>query len=310
MRWVRTGLVFDPRRDGNQSASHAQVPTVLALDDRIRVFYADRNAAGTSFIAYVDVARDEPTRILAHHGEPLTGYGAPGTFDDEGMMPAFAQRVGNRVLMYYSGWNQGVTVPYRNSTGVLVSDDGGTTFRRLYEGPIMDRTPEEPYLAVTPTILVEGDRWRMWYISGLRWVEIAGKYEPVYAIKYAESADGITWTRPNRLCIPQRHPEEAFSHPSVIHDRGLYRMWYCYRDSRDFRDGQGAYRIGYAESADGLNWDRLDQRAGLDVGDDGWESTMVCYPFVFVLDGKVQMFYNGNGFGRTGFGHAVLSYDE
>lgn len=310
MRWIRSGNVFDPRQHPEWAGSHAQVPTVLVYDDRIRIFYADRNAAGKSFTTYLDVDRRDPTRVIGCFKESLIGFGAPGTFDDEGMMPAQAVRAGGRLLLYYSGWNQGVTVPYRNATGVLVSDDDGETFRRLFEGPVMDRTPQEPYLAVTPTILIEEGRWRAWYISGLRWIEVAGKYEPVYAVKYAESSDGISWTRPNRLCIPQRHPEEAFSHPTVIRHGGRYRMWYCYRNSRDFRDGGGAYRIGYAESADGLDWDRQDERGGLDVAGDGWESTMVCYPYVYVSDGRIQMFYNGNGFGRTGFGHAVLADDE
>jgi hypothetical protein len=146
----------------------------------------------------------------------------------------------------------------------------------------------------------------MWYISGVRWVEVEGKYEPVYVIKYASSRDGVSWDRPNHLCIPPTHDREAFSHPTVIRDGPLYRMWYCFRDSADYRDGAGAYRIGYAESADGLDWRRMDDACGLDVGGASWASTMACYPFVTQIDGKTVMFFNGNGFGRTGFGYAVL----
>jgi len=33
---------------------------------------------------------------------------------------------------------------------------------------------------------------------------------------------------------------------------------------------------------------------------------MMCYPHVFTCDGAAYMLYNGNRFGREGFGLAVL----
>jgi hypothetical protein len=33
---------------------------------------------------------------------------------------------------------------------------------------------------------------------------------------------------------------------------------------------------------------------------------MLCYPAVFDCMGQRYLFYNGNGYGRTGFGLAVL----
>ncbi len=305
MPWTGMEWVFDPSQH-DWAGSHAQVPTPLLYDDKVRVFYADRFADGRSYTTYLDLDRRDLGRVIYVHKQPILPFGAPGTFDDDGVMPSFALREGGRVLLYYSGWNRGVTVPYRNSVGIAVSDDDGDTFRRLYEGPVLERCPQEPYIAVTPSILKEGDLWRMWYISGVRWTEVEGKFEPVYVIKYASSLDGVTWNRPNHLCIPQRHENEAFSHPTVIRDGGRYYMWYCFRDSADYRDGAGAYRIGYAESDDGLAWTRLDDVDGLDVMPGGPASTMTCYPFVMAIDGRIIMFFNGNGFGRTGFGYAVL----
>jgi hypothetical protein len=96
----------------------------------------------------------------------------------------------------------------------------------------------------------------------------------------------------------------------VINHGDRYHMWYCFRHSRDFRDGAGAYRIGYAESADGVAWRRMDDACGLDVAPTGWESTMTCYPSVFAVDDRIVMIYNGNSFGQTGFGYAVLEEDR
>ena len=306
MPWIRKGQIFDPRQHREWAGSHAQVPTALLLSDRVRIFYADRTAENKSFISYLDVDRDDLTKTIYFHKTPILPLGERGTFDDDGMMPGVAVRHDGYIYLYYNGWNRGVTVPYRNSVGIAISEDDGATFRRLYPGPVLDRTAQEPHMAVTPSILKEESAWRMWYVSGLRWAEIEGRYEPIYVIKYAESADGILWVRPNRQCIPQSHDLEAFSHPSVIKHRGRYAMWYSYRHSRDYRDGAGSYRIGYAESSDGLDWRRMDGVNGLDVSADGWDSTMTCYPDVFRLNGRLAMIYNGNGFGQTGFGYAIL----
>ncbi len=310
MRWRKLGHVFDPRAHRDWAGTHAQVPTVLVMQDRLRVYYADRTPEGRSFPTFLDVDRSDPTRVLALHRRAVLDHGAPGTFDDEGVMPAYAMHHQGRVWLYYSGWNRRVSVPYHNATGLAVSDDQGVTFRRAFEGPLLDRTPAEPYLAVTPWVWRgsdgDGDPWRAWYVSGLRWVEIAGRHEPVYVIKYAQSRDGVVWERPNVQCVAQRHELEAFSHPTVWFDGSTWHMWYCHRDSRDYRDGAGAYRIGYARSRDAIRFERADDEAGIDVGAQGWDDSMLCYPSVVPVDDHIYMFYNGNAFGQTGIGVAVL----
>lgn len=306
MRWVRKGQIFDPRRHGDWAGTHAQLPTILVYDDRIRIFYADRTPANKSFITYLDIDRDDFSNVLYCYKDPILPHGERGTFDDDGMMPGAAIRHAGHVYLYYTGWNRGVTVPYRLSIGLAVSDDDGSTFRRLYEGPVVERNALEPHMAVTPFILTEGDLWRMWYISGLGWADVDGRLEPVYVIKDATSRDGIFWNRPSRQCIPQAHELEAFARPSVIKYAGSYHMWYSFRHSRDHRDGAGAYRIGHAQSADGVSWERRDEIGGLDVSREGWDSTMTCYPSVCEIDGRIVMIYNGNRFGQTGFGYAVL----
>jgi hypothetical protein len=108
--------------------------------------------------------------------------------------------------------------------------------------------------------------------------------------------------------VPPRHAGEAFAHPFVVRDGDLYRMWYCHRDSVDFRDGRGSYRIGYAESlSGGVTFERRDDAAGIAPSPDpaAWDATMIAYPYIVEVDGRTLLFYNGNGFGQTGFGWAV-----
>jgi len=160
-------------------------------------------------------------------------------------------------------------------------------------------------MAVTPWVMREENIWRMWYVSGLSWPKVGDSLEPVYAIKYADSNDGINWRRSNLLAIPQRHAMEAMARPTVNRRGDKYHMWFCYRDSVDFRDGKGSYRIGYAQSMDGIKWQRNDQLAGIEPSAAGWDSKMLCYPYVIDVDGELVMFHNGNSFGQTGIGCAV-----
>ena len=78
-------------------------------------------------------------------------------------------------------------------------------------------------------------------------------------------------------------------------------MWYSYRPG----DGT-AYRIAYASSADGVHWQRQLTTANLPVSASGWDAEMTAYPFVFQHHGHYYMLYNGNGYGRSGFGLAIL----
>jgi hypothetical protein len=305
MGWVKQANIFYPPNFKEWAGSHAQVPTVLLLEDRVRIFYADRTKQGKSFITYFDLNRGDLSEIIYFHKRPVMQYGNPGAFDDEGMMPSCLVEHDGRLLLYYTGWNQGVTIAYRNSVGVACSEDNGNTFTRMFEGPIVDRSALEPYMAVTPFVMRDGEQLRMWYTSGTSWIDIDGKFEPVYVIKYATSQDAFNWIRPNLLCVKPNNDEEAFCRPSVLKLENEYRMWFCSRGSRDYRDGKNAYRIGFARSPDGLTWTRDDAFGGLNVSDEPWQSTMTCYPYGATFDGATHMFYNGNSFGQSGIGHAI-----
>ena len=309
MIWCKIANIFDPR-EVVWAGSHAQVPTVLVKDDVLRVYYAARTPEGRSYITFFDVDRADPRRTVYFHKDPVLSAAAPGTFDDEGMMPGCVIQVEDAIYLYYSGWNRRLTVPYHNATGLAASRDGGTSFTRVFDGPILDRSPDEPYLAVTPWVLREDSRWRMWYTSGLSWRAVEDKFEPSYTIKYADSSDGISWVRPNITCIHRRHELEACTHPAVVRLGGLYHMWFCFRGSEDYRNGPNSYRIGYARSRDGLEWLRSDEEAGISLSDAGWDAEMLCYPYVVHVDSATLMFYNGNGFGQSGIGYAVLEGSE
>ncbi len=306
MRITKGAFIYKVDRQAPWAVTHAQVPTVDVIGDRFRIYFSTRDEQNRSLTSFIEVSADDPTKILYVHDKPILDFGKLGCFDDCGVMPSFITDVGPRKYMYYCGWNTSTTVRYRNCIGLAVTNDG-VNFERMFEGPVMDRTKDEPHLVVTPCILQEDGLFRMWYCGGTEWKMVNGVSEPQYLLKYAESKDGLDWIRPNRIVIPYKHENEAIGRPSVIRENGLYKMWYCYRDIVDYRKNKSnSYKIGYAESADNQTWIRKDELVDLSALISDWNSGMQAYPYVVLYKGRKHLFYNGNGFGQGGFGYAII----
>ena len=295
--WKKLGLVIRPPGNLDWMITHAMVPVAdWRHDDVYRIYFSGRDARNRSLIGYAEIDLRAPHEVLKFSEKPVLGLGALGCFDDNGVTPSWIVNHDGRKFLYYIGWNQGSTVRMHLVAGLAVSDDDCESFERILRVPVLDRTDAEPLTLNTgPCVLVEGDLWRMWYVSGVEWVH---RDLPRYNIKYAESRNGVVWDRRGHVCIDFTSSEEnALARPSVIRDNGLYKMWFSYKG--------GSYRIGYAESADGLHWERRDADAGIDVSPSGWDSQMIEYSYVFRHKGKLYMLYNGNNYGCDGVGLAV-----
>lgn len=261
-----------------------------------RVYFSGRDGENRSHVGYAEIDVTRPHEVLRYSDRAVLGLGALGCFDDNGVTPSWIVDAGGRKYLYYIGWNKGSTVRMHLCAGLAVSEDGGETFTRVRRVPILDRTDIEPYtLNTAPCVLREGGRWRMWYVSAVEWVN---RDLPRYNIRHAESADGINWLRDGTVSLDFATPEEnAFARPCVRKEGDRYRMWFSYKGE--------SYRIGYAESADGIVWERHDDAAGLGVSETGFDSEMIEYSYVFEHAGTKYMLYNGNDYGREGIGLAV-----
>lgn len=305
MAWDKKGLIFCPDRTNGWMVSNAQLPTPLLLKDRIRLYIMTRDDNNRSRVGIVDLDRDDPGKIIEIHKEPALDLGVRGGFDDSGVAPSCAITRNNEILLYYVGITPRVTVSLDYSIGLARSVNGGKTFKRVYPGPIITNSAIEPFLFTSPFVRIDNDGWHMHYTSGTGWYEIEDRAEMLYDIKYAWSKDGHNWVREGRTALPPTKENEVTARPWIIKSEDEYRMWFCYRGSTDFRDGADSYRIGYASSKDGQNWLRDDAEAGIEPSKTGWDSAMIAYPAILAVDDRLLLFYNGNGFGKTGVGYAV-----
>ena len=279
--------------------SHASNPTPESRGgDVVRVYFGCRDGGNRAHVAWVDLDMSAaPTpRVIDVADEPVVAPGALGAFDDSGTSMGCLVHDGNRTLLYYLGWNLGVTVPWRNSIGLAIREHRDGRFVKSSPAPVLDRAACDPFTLSYPFVMRDERRWRMWYGSNLRWG--SQERDMHHVIKYAESTDGIDWRRTGEVALGLSGDDEiAVCRPWIENGGATYHLWYCHRG--------GSYRLGVAESNDGRVWQRRPLPAGLDVSPTGWDSEMLAYPARLDHQGRRYLFYNGNAYGKTGFGMAV-----
>lgn len=301
MAWRRLGRVFDPETqlpDHPLLHSHAANPLAVQIDgDLYRVFFSARDAGKRSSVGAVDIdiARQRVERVLP---QPVAAYGAPGQFHADGIsVGCLHQDITGARWVLFMGWQAPPDAHWRGDIGRFrLGDDLSLTLDP--DSPYIGADAIDPISLSYPWVHRGADGFTMWYGSTLTWD--AGNGEMLHVLREATSADGITWQR-GGAALP--HPigtAQAFSRPTVAPRSGGLDMWFSYRGA----PGR-TYRIGHATRAQGGDWALSLDAGGLDVAPEGWDSEMVEYPFVLDHGAERLMLYNGNGYGRSGFGLAV-----
>jgi predicted GH43/DUF377 family glycosyl hydrolase len=301
MRWIKRGLIYGPKGDSWWAQRWALQPTpLLRGDGTIRVFVGFRTHEGVSRVGSVDVSAENPAQVLAVSPEPVLDIGAPGAFDENGVVPCAVVERDGKLYLYYAGYQLGQKVRFYVFGGLAISEDGGASFRRYSQVPICDRTDDETLFRVIHTMMLDDGRWRAWYGAGSSFALHDGRQLPNYNIRHAEAEDGVTLSSDYTVCVDTSGEEYRVGRPYVVKQGGLYRMFYCAGTALR------GYRLAYAESPDGLTWTRKDDEIGIDVSPSGWDSEMQAYPSVVTYRDKIYLFYNGNNYGEDGFGYAEL----
>jgi hypothetical protein len=304
MRWAKQGRIYVPPGDVEWAQAYAFPPTpVLREDGTLRLYLAFCDAQTRGRIGWVDVRADAPGEIIGVSEKPVLDIGAPGLFDENGILPTCVIEVDGALYMYYVGYQLGYGVTYYQFEGLAISRDGGESFERASRVPIIDRSDAETLNRTSAFVRRDGGRFQMWYVGGDSWTVVDGKPLPVYNMRYLESPDGIEWGPVGAVCLDfDLADEHAFGRPWVWGDGDGLAMMYSVRTrTKD-------YRLGLARSTDdGRTWERHDDEVGIDVSPEGWDSQSIAYSAVFTApNGETYLFYNGNERGKTGFGYAVL----
>lgn len=316
MKWIKKGIIFDPSKHewNKKPMQFAQSPQTLVFDNFVRIYFSTRriddNGKILSHIAFIDIDKKFES-IITISRNTVIELGGLGCFDEHGIFPINLLRNENKIFAYTCGWSRRVSVPVETSTGLAISVDNGLTYNKIGTGPILTSSLNEPILVGDSFVKKFDNIFHMWYIFGEKWISPKDNEPParIYKIAHATSVDGIAWIKEEgkQLISDKLNEDECQALPTVIKIGKKYHMYFCYRHATDFRKNSArGYRLGYAYSTDLVNWTRDDFNAGIDVSENGWDSEMMCYPHLFDCDGKTYLLYNGNEFGKYGFGIAVL----
>jgi hypothetical protein len=304
MTWRKLGRIYCP--DGTLPwARHSfMTPTPWLRDgNSIRLFGGMRDDQGISRIGWVDVEAANPTQIIVKSVAPVLDVGAPGMFDDNGIILGDVLEVSEDELrLYYVGFQLVEKAKFLAFTGVAISRDRGDSFERYQQTPILDRCPDGTFIGALHSIsrLPDGT-YRAWISRGRGWQELEGRQYPKYDCWTLTSEDGLHFDNATaEQIIKPDQTEYRIGRPRAnMLDDGTWEL----RATSDTLNKQ--YESFRFTSPDGVEFSRTDD-VELPRGAPGsWDSEMTCYPAHFRTPlGDRYLFYNGNDMGRTGVGIA------
>lgn len=302
--WERKGLIFRANTQLSWVDSHVYLPTAFVMPNCIRVYVAFWDKSKMGRIGYVDVDLEDPTKVIGSSIEPLLDVGDMGTFDEHGVSPLCAIQDAGGVRLYYAGWQRSESVRYFLFTGLAVSQDGGHTFNRYQNVPVIDRSPGIWQVRTGGCFLKEEDGWHCWYGEFAGWVMLKSKKTPQYNWCYMYSEDGIHWPERGELCLSvQPNTVFGYGRASILVDKaGMYHGWISVRTV------EAGYQIRYYQSKDKIHWERPKHAEQLDLlpRESGFDSEETSFASIVRLpDGRVALFYNGRNFGEDGLAMAI-----
>ena len=296
----KKGLIYGPRGESSWAKHSALQPTPYLLDNAtIRIFTGFRDSDGVSRVGFVDVSADNPSNVISVSKTPSLDIGHDGAFDENGVAPCAILVFEHRLYLYYAGYQLGQKVRFCAYSGLAVSDDHGVTFKRLSNVPVTDRTNDAMYFRVIHSIMNDDGIFKVWYGAGSTYDVGADKTLPHYNVQMMESKSLFEFPKHGHVVVETKGDEYRVGRPYVFKNDDEFIMFY----------GTGSeavpYRLGYATSSDSYRWERKDDLS-IEGPSATWDSEMMAYPAVVTNNDVSYLFYNGNDYGREGFGYAVI----
>jgi predicted GH43/DUF377 family glycosyl hydrolase len=312
IEFERIGLIFDPNKY-DSIGEYAQSPQTVEFNDFVRIYfstrYRDKEEKYISFVAYIDMSKNLD-KILSVSNHQIISKGNLGCYDEHGIFPFNVVKDDKNILGFIGGWSRRISVDVETSIGLSISNDDGKTFTRIGDGPVLSSSLNEPFMVGDPFVIKTEGKFDMWYIYGTKWITNPKNKikERVYKIGHATSKNAINWVKTDKQLISDVLGEnECQALPSVLFHNKYYHMVFCFREAMDFREkSEAGYRLGYAISEDGINWKRFDKKLIFKGEQLDWDLEMKCYPHLTKINDEIYLLYNGNCFGKNGFGLAKL----
>lgn len=302
-KWTKSekNPIFGPKQTGPWDGWTNGVAILRNPDDKsYKMFYS-----GQGGIGFAEASIDDPLTWKEHPSSPVLKPNGNYWEGNKINQPRVVKVTDIHWRMYYTGWGEKVEYGVPWAMGLAESFDAGLTWKRHGDGePIMERGPKGSYddgAVFVPDVRRIGDRWMMWYCA----LKVIPGKQSIHLCA-ATSDDGIHWTKCDEANpvithdFQVGHMRNVASRCHVRIDDGVFRMWYTH--------GNPGYRIRYAESLDGLHFERSPIPVVLGPSDDAtaWDSQITCYPTLDLVGNEWRMWFCGNGYGSVGFAKGTV----
>lgn len=282
MTWIKKGILF--------SEKWSQLPVVDSDEEHYIIYYSSRIGESENISVPRIILINKKDFSIVDYSKVNIPLGKPGSFDSHGIMPSsiVTLKDGTKYL-YYVGWSKRIDVPYWNSTGLAISEDGGLTWEKYSEGPVLSSCGNEPNWI--GTVDVQFHEWlqqKEMYYSSCKWENINGKLEPIYSIKRSISSfeDWGMNAEENEI-LKLKGEEGGIAAFRPFKDK----FFYSKRNKLDYRTNiKNSYKI-YSIDENGNEQLELEPSG---------DENMAAYPYIVETEDKYLMFYNGHDFGKGG----------
>ncbi len=296
-----------PNKENSSSIYYAQIPAIYKHKNKYHILYADRDSQiNKSFTKYAIF--DEEFNLIKSIDKPFYKPDRVGFFDSDGAMPSQFIELNNKLYLTFNGWNA-LSNCYLNAVGLIeiAFENDEMIFVNVSPTPFLGRNIDNPSSAVVPWITYDNDLFHVIYIGTNEWVNVNGKNEPLYYLKYANGKNLESIRTKNHQIIQDIEKNEVYSRPSYFTIDEYQILSFSSRLINDFRDGENSYRIQFAISKKGdyENWER---KNFVFLPNLDWCNKQTCYSHFLENKNEILMFFNGNSFGKSGFG--VVSFDK
>ncbi len=245
--WVQypDNPVIGPADPGEWDSGFRQVVNVVSDGSMYHLYFiGDDEADGIPSGIGHATSSDGVTWTMDPNNPVLTP-GAEGEWDEGGIADNAVIYDDGEFYMWYAGWIEN----WAAKVGYATSSDG-SAWTKHPGNPLFEQGGPGSFdeSGVFPnSVIFDGETYRMWYTG----VDLPDFF---FTVGYATSADGISWTKHSGPVLETGSGWDSWdvSYPSVVFDGSIYHMWY----SAAGIVGNLALPtgIGYATSADGIEW--------------------------------------------------------
>ena len=298
-KWTRLGRILSPNQNFIKSIKIGQSFIEPTNNHIINIYFTHRNTDNISYISKVKYNLKKKQKVK-NSFKKILSPGNYGHFDFHGVSYPAIINFKNKKKIFYVGWQKGGKnqLPFKNNLGLC---DLSKKPNRISKAPIIPTDDIDPLNTGSCFALKKNNHIKLWYTSFLEYKNNKNNYEHIYSIRYATSKNLFKWKKNKKICIPFRKNEIAISKPSVIYYKKKFHMWFCARGKN--------YKIGYAESKNGIKWIRRDNQFKVVGKPEKWDKLAMSYPSVIKYKKKLLMLYTGNDYGKAGMGMLETKID-